>query len=85
MDGPVQDQSSPQNPEVRGLRVRLVGGIADGHTHIITNPDDVKYIVVPALGYGGFRQLRYVRVMDKQGLRYVYAEGEADGYWIRYD
>lgn len=72
-----QPPTSPlDQPRLRpqGLRVRLVGGVMDGRTHVISNPDDVRYIVVPLPTDGGFRQLRYERVMDKQGLRYVCSE-----------
>lgn len=71
MDGHVNDLP-PASAPVKGLRVRLVGGPMDGHTTVISNPDDVRYIAVPVIGdEGGFAQLRYQRVMDKQGLRYV--------------
>jgi hypothetical protein len=74
MEGHVDDQPLFQAP-AQGLRVRLVGGPADGRTHVIPNADDIRYIAVPTIGdEQGWAQLRYVRVMDKQGLRYVYTE-----------
>lgn len=58
-------------PRPKGLRVRLVGGVMDGRTHVITNPDDIVQIIVPVRDEGGYGQQVYRRVMDKEGLRYV--------------
>lgn len=74
MEGHVNDQPPAEAP-AKGLRVRLVGGVADGRTHVIRNPDDVRYIIVPVMSdEQGWAQLRYERVMDKQGLRYICSE-----------
>lgn len=71
MDGHVNDLP-PASAPAKGLRVRLVGGPMDGHTHVIPNADDVLRIEVPIVTEDGFGRQVYRRVMDIQGLRYVY-------------